>query len=533
MGSVFSKVGGAHPRRNKFNLSYSVQTTADMGILYPAGMPQMLVPGDSIKVGHEVVAQMQSLKSPMFADISIYFYDFFVPFRLLWDDWETFITRGQSGDETPFLPKYSPSLGTTFKDATSSGSLWDYFGFPVSASNDTGDVPYDDRPLDFLWRAYWFIWNEYFRDENLMKEVVYNDNDPYNPDSFVNANSGRPVRVCWGRDYFTSSLPFQQRGTPVAIPVVSSGISTHFGNLQNGSRWVFDTIEGTQDSAFTIKTPNNADMDTLNARLAENFHINDISAADVSELRFMFQVQKFMERSARAGNRYTEFLRANFGVSPRDERLQRPEFIGGTRSPILIQQVLQTSQTNGETTPMATKYGQGMTADSNYSGKYYATEYGVYMPLFVIRPKTSYCQGINRQWIKDTSFDFFNPLFQNLSEQEVYEEEIYTSGVSHNDSKTGNRDIFGFQGRYNEMRHNQNLLTGLMRGDKTYNYWNLGRWFDSAPKLNASFLECKPSKRGFIVTDESMPGFILHIGHKIKALRPLVYMAEPGLIDHH
>lgn len=530
MGSVFSKVAGAHPRRNKFNLSFSVQTTADMGILYPAGMPQMLVPGDSIKVGHEVVAQMQSLKSPMFADISIYFYDFFVPFRLLWDDWETFITRGKSGDETPSLPKYKfPSVPVPddkrWLNGTGSGSLWDYFGFPVISKI----IPINDRPLDFLWRAYWFIWNEYFRDENLMDPVNYKDLD------FLANDTGgyihKPARVCWGRDYFTSVLPFQQRGTPVAIPVVSSGISVDFGqNINNDASWQTVLSNPLMQS---IVVPAETDPNSKNSKFASHFHLNDISAADVSELRFMFQVQKFMERSARAGNRYTEFLRANFGVSPRDERLQRPEFIGGTRSPILIQQVLQTSQTNGETTPIATKYGQGMTADSNYSGKYYATEYGVYMPLFVIRPKTSYCQGINRQWIKDTSFDFFNPLFQNLSEQEVFEEEIYASDETHNESKTGNRDIFGFQGRYNEMRHNQNLLTGLMRGDKTYSYWNLGRWFPSAPKLNATFLSCNPSKRGFIVTDASMPGFVLHIGHKIKALRPLVYMAEPGLIDHH
>lgn len=530
MGSVFSKVGGAHPRRNKFNLSFSVQTTADMGILYPAGMPQMLVPGDSIKVGHEVVAQMQALKSPMFADISIYFYDFFVPFRLLWDDWETFITRGKSGDETPSLPKFTHSTKASFKDCVATGTLWDYFGFPTYFHGSS--IPLEDRPLDFLWRAYWFIWNEYFRDENLMDEIDFKKTG----DSDLSFNNNfKPAHVCWGRDYFTSSLPFQQRGTPVAIPVVSSGISSDFSTyLSNvGSEKVgFVNPYDSEEYTFKGKTSSADPQKALNDYFSSHLHINDISAADVSELRFMFQVQKFMERSARAGNRYTEFLRANFGVSPRDERLQRPEFIGGTRSPILIQQVLQTSQTNGETTPIATKYGQGMTADSNYSGRYYATEYGVYMPLFVIRPKTSYCQGINRQWIKDTSFDFFNPLFQNLSEQEVFEEEIYVSDETHNIGNTGNRDIFGFQGRYNEMRHNQNLLTGLMRGNKTYNYWNLGRWFDAPPRLNKAFLECKPSKRGFIVTDDSMPGFVLHIGHRIKALRPLVYMAEPGLIDH-
>lgn len=521
MGSVFSKVGGAHPRRNKFNLSFSVQTTADMGILYPAGMPQMLVPGDSIKVGHEVVAQMQALKSPMFADISIYFYDFFVPFRLLWDDWETFITRGKSGDETPPLPKFN--YNRDFYTSTRTGTLWDYFGFPVSDDSNFS-IPYDDRPLDFPWRAYWFIWNEYFRDENLIDPVDFKGNE------FTKRYT--PANVSWGRDYFTSALPFQQRGTPVAIPVVSSGFSADFSYSSDAPSFRVDWVPDGSSGSMSLKTAQTS-SNLANQYLVNGLHLNDISAADVSELRFMFQVQKFMERSARAGNRYTEFLRANFGVSPRDERLQRPEFIGGTRSPILIQQVLQTSQTNGETTPIATKYGQGMTADSNYSGKYYATEYGIYMPLFVIRPKTSYCQGINRQWIKDTSFDFFNPLFQNLSEQEVYEEEIYASSESHNEAKTGNRDIFGFQGRYNEMRHNQNLLTGLMRGNKTYNYWNLGRWFDHAPRLNRGFVECNPSKRGFIVTDSSMPAFVLHIGHKIKALRPLVYMAEPGLIDHH
>ena len=386
MGSVFSKVGGAHPRRNKFNLSFSVQTTADMGILYPAGMPQMLVPGDSIKVGHEVVAQMQALKSPMFADISIYFYDFFVPFRLLWDDWETFITRGKTGDETPSLPKYKTySMGQT----TITDSLWDYFGFPAYNSGSPFSVPENDRPLDFLWRAYWFIWNEYFRDENLMDPVDFKISTFLTDSRHTYLHF--PGRVCWGRDYFTSALPFQQRGTPVAIPVVSSGISADFlQNVSNDASW--QTVLS-NPSMQSIVVPASTDPATKNRYFAQHLKINDISAADVSELRFMFQVQKFMERSARAGNRYTEFLRSNFGVSPRDERLQRPEFIGGTRSPILIQQVLQTSQTSGETTPIATKYGQGMTADSNYSGKYYATEYGVYMPLFVIRPKTSYCQG--------------------------------------------------------------------------------------------------------------------------------------------
>lgn len=523
--SIFSKVGGAHPRRNKFNLSYSVKTTADMGILYPAGMPQMMVPGDSFKIGHEIVAQLQPMVSPAMADISIYFYDFFVPFRILWDQWETFITRGESGDETPAIPKLHNVSGDIMT-CYGTGSLWDYFGFPpctkVNDVINTSMIPSNnERPLSFLWKAYDMIWNEYFRDENLQEPIEwYND---------FEAPHGMPLRVCWGRDYFTSSLPFQQRGTPVAIPVVSSGVSTHFGDYESFTQLGDETFGfvrgGSSDNELNLK--GNLGRQTtafIDNKFSSYFSINDIASADVADLRFMFQVQKFMERSARAGVRYTEFLRANFGVSPRDERLQRPEFIGGTRTPILIQQVLQTSQTDGQTTPTGTKYGQGMTADSQYSGKYYATEYGVYMPLFVIRPKTSYQQGINRQWLKDTSWDFFNPLFQNLSEQEIYNEEIF----SVHDPNT-NRGIFGFTGRYNELRHNQNIVTGRMRD--IFDYWHLGRKFDSLPTLNSDFVTCNPSKRIFAVQDED--AFILHIGHRIKALRPMVYMAEPGLIDHH
>lgn len=514
--SIFSKVGGAHPRRNKFNLSYSVKTTAEMGKLYPAGMPQMMVPGDTFKIGHEVVAQMQPLVAPVMADISIYFYDFFVPFRLLWDDWEKFITRGVTGDETPPLPKYQEYSYSSYAKHT----LFDYFGFPAGVANS---IPYEDRPLDFPWRAYWFIWNEYFRDENLMPEVDFKN---------LMKRHEVPARVCWGRDYFTSSLPFQQRGTPVAIPVVSSGFSADFPMYSDNNSVGWDIIApvhevqtGRVGLNMHVSPSQNPALE-YNRRLANGLHINDISSADVADLRFMFQVQKFQERSARAGVRYTEFLRAHFGVSPRDERLQRPEFIGGCKTPILIQQVLQTSQTSGQSTPTGTKYGQGMTADSNYSGTYYASEYGVMISLFCIRPKAAYMQGINRQWIKDTSYDFFNPLFQSLSEQEIFEEELFASA-----NHESNRRIFGFTGRYNELRHNQNLITGGMRD--TFNYWHLGRDFYYPPSLNEDFLNCEPSKRIFAVQGETDSDFILHIGHKIKALRPMVYMAEPGLIDHH
>lgn len=512
--SIFSKVGGAHPRRNKFNLSFDIKTTADMGILYPVGTPQMMVPGDRFRIGHEVVAQMQPLVAPCMADISIYFYDFFVPFRILWENWEKFITRGVTGDETPSLPYYFSDKNDTTK--TARGTLWERFGFPENVHSSKVKV------LDFAWRAYNLIWNEYFRDENHMVELpLVPQTETVALDDSVSVLNYVPQRVCWGRDYFTSALPFQQRGTPVAIPVVSSGITTDFQDLSAGDvGFGFRDIPNTSLQGILDESSSLA----KNGDFESHFHINDISSADVADLRFMFQVQKFMERSARAGVRYTEFLRANFGVSPHDDRLQRPEYIGGTHTPILIKQVLQTSQSDGQATPTGTKYGQGMTADSSYAGTYYATEYGVMMTLMCIRPKTSYQNGVNRQWIKDTSWDFFNPLFQNLSEQEIYNEEIFAQN-----DLVANKKVWGFTGRYNELRHNQSLVTGGMRD--TFDYWHLGRKFASLPNLNASFLLCNPSKRIFAVQNEE--GFILHIGQKIDALRPLVYMAEPGLIDHN
>lgn len=231
-------------------------------------------------------------------------------------------------------------------------------------------------------------------------------------------------------------------------------------------------------------------------------------------------------------------MRAHYGTSPRDERLQRPEFIGGCKSPIIVSNVLQQSNADNSSvsqkTLIGTKYGQGMTADVNNLGSYYASEFGVMMVVAFLRPKTSYMQGINRQWLKNDTFDFFNPLFSSLGEQEIRNEEIFAKSGDSDPltDKTSNRSIWGYQARYNEMRYNPNLITGKMRpnaqtGEPSFDYWHLGRYFDSLPNLNDKFIECNPDKRIFQATDEV--GFICHIGNRIKALRPLPYMAIPHL----
>nr|WAE43508.1 MAG: major capsid protein [Microviridae sp.] len=500
--NVFESVGSLAPGRSVFDLSFDVKTMFDMGQLIPI-MCEEMVPGDRFDIGNEVVVRFQPLVSPVLHEINAYIHYFFVPYRLLWEDWENFITGGIDGAFAGVLPRWTPVNNAV-------GSLWDYFGFP------TGVVPAGALPMQFPMNAYNLIYNKYYKDETLVVDQLL-------------TNENILIRA-WEKDYFTSALPWQQRGTAPALPI--SGTShalwdpTFFvtGGPISPVNLQMDT---TPDNRLHV-TGGGAQAE-INAR--NMFDGNDVDLGmattfNVADLRLAFQIQKWMERNARAGARYTEFLKAHFGVSPRDDRLQRPEYIGGSRSPVIVSEVLQTSATglDGGTTPQGTMAGHGMTVDKNYVAKYHAEEYGLVMGIMSVMPRTAYSQGINRQWLRQTKYDFYSPEFANLSEQAVIEAELYASALS-----VDNNRIFGYQGRYDEMRFKPNLYTGEMR--TTFNYWHLGRIFGSAPLLNQSFIECVPDKRIFAVTTE--PGLIVSVGNKIKAIRPLPATSEPGLIDHN
>jgi len=248
------------------------------------------------------------------------------------------------------------------------------------------------------------------------------------------------------------------------------------------------------------------------------------STFDIADLRLAFQVQRWMERNARAGVRYTEFLQAHFGVAPRDDRMQRPEYIGGSKSPIIVSEVLQTSGTKDEPTPQGNMAGHGISVSTNHCGKFRCQEFGLIMGILSVMPRSAYQQGINRQWLRRTKYDFFFPEFANLSEQVIETAEIYASGV-----EAENINPFGYQGRYDEMRIKPNMVVSEMKD--TYDYWHLGRIFTSAPTLDDTFITCTPSKRIFAA--ESEPGLIISHGNLIKAIRPIPLSAEPGLIDHN
>nr|QJB18828.1 MAG: major capsid protein [Microvirus sp.] len=498
--NIFDSVSSVQPGRSVFDLSYDKKLTCDMGELIPVMCDEM-VPGDKFDIGNQIVVRFQPLVAPILHEINAFVHYFFVPYRILWNLWEDFITGGETGADASVLPRWNPTN-------TAVGSLWDYLGFP------TGIVPTDALPLDFVRSAYNRIYNEFYRDENLITEVA--------------ATGEVILKRAWEKDYFTSSLPWQQKGTAPALPI--SGMSSAVFNAG-----IFTAGASAPTATFTVDADTSSDayihlsgdsaIARANAKAALDRNTVDLSSAttfNVADLRLAFQIQKWMERNARAGSRYTEFLKAHFGVSPRDDRLQRPEYVGGSKSGVIVSEVLQTSKTESGA-PQGNLAGHGLVADSTYVGSYHAKEYGLMMGIMSIMPRSAYSQGIDRQWLRRTKYDFYSPEFANLSEQAIERAELYASAVG-----AENRTIFGYQGRYDEMRVKRNMVVGKMRS--TFNYWHLGREFGSAPLLNQSFIECAPSKRIFAVQTE--PGLIVDVENRIKAIRPLPYASEPGLIDH-
>lgn len=497
----FQSIGAIRPRRSVFDLSYTKKMTMDMGELIPV-MCDEVVPGDRFKIGNEMVIRFQPLVAPIMHEINAYVHYFFVPNRIIWNDWEEFITRGLSGDVEKTLPRFVPSAAMTAK-----GTLWDYFGFP------TGVIPDSDHcPLAFPWMAYNTIYNEYYRDQNYITEV--------------NSSSNTVKYRCWRKDYFTSALPWQQRGTAPALPL-SGYIPLDFSDAM----WTFPNA-GTGDPVSVIQYMGSNRLEAGGTQASTNaleaaLNMGQVDASlattfDVSDLRVAFQVQKWMERNARSGARYTEFLRTHFGVTPRDDRLQRPEYLGGSKSPVIISEVLQTGETG--TTPQGYMAGHAIGVDKNFCVNYEVKEYGVIMGILSVMPEAAYQQGIDRQWLRKTTFDFYFPEFANLSEQAVETAEIYVTS-----SPANNSLIFGYQERYAEMRHKKDMVCADMRD--TFAYWHLGRQFSAFPSLNQSFLECKPDKRIFAV--QNVDGLIVNFANIIKAIRPLPISAEPGYIDHN
>ena len=584
-------VSVASPSYSNFDLSYAKYFTTDFFRLIPVCCEECY-PGDKWTIGNRIVVRFQPMFAPVMADISVRVHYFFVPYRLLWNrshdappgytggavdpqtgfsryycnpagtpatvshvndcqaldgSWSDFF-RGEvslSGGNVLDVTYYQPRFVATKSSEISKGTLWDYFGFPTvgdngdfsDASLDGMTVPtvgavvqdevHDNWPTVYPWASYNLIFNEYYRDENYY--------------GFRALNGNSVANCAYAKDYFTSALPYQQKGAPIALPVSTSlvwdssqgpMVYHDLSYIQSGTRRF---VEASSDASGGISlsmsgSPIGAGNGEIQSAVYPQIDIfNHISATstafDIADLRFAFQVQKFLERSARGGTRLTEFLRVHYGVSPRDERLQRPEYIGGTKQPIIVSEVLQTGATEAGS-PQGTMAGHAISVDSGFAGSYYCTEPGLIMGIMSIVPKAHYQQGIDRAWLRRSRYDYYFPEFQNLSEQGVERGELYFSGVKANDET-----IIGYQGRFNELRTRTDRVCGDFRD--ILDYWHLGRKFAHAPAINSSFIygTSEDTKRIFAVQDEDP--ILVSFGNLLRARRPLVKYPEPGLIDHH
>jgi hypothetical protein len=522
----FNNERGRAPARSGFDLSHEKKFTCDMGQIIPV-LATAALPGDIFDISNSCVIRFQPMVAPILHQVDVETFYFFVPYRLLDENFKDFITKGIQGTTELTPPLFDPSLFTTPANVVALGGLWDFLGFPLL------QPPPQACPMDYPRRAYYKIWNEYFRDETLQTEL---DITAYGTQHSI-------LNAAWRKDYFTSALPFQQRGTAPSLPVFGSAVTnadfatmdytdpTAWGTNQSELR-VRNDVASSQYGFVSTTTGNNTPQgganfeDVLTDGNTVTVDGSVFTSVDISDFRLTLAMQVWMERNARGGARYNEVIRVHWGVAPNDSRLQRPEFIGGTKNHAVISEVLQTSSTATEPTPQGNLAGHGIAVQSSGVGKYRVEEFGIIMGLMVVRPKSSYQDGINRQWLWRTAFDFPWPEFAGLSEQAIYNAEICTIDVATDPTGADNLTTFGYTGRYNEMRFIPDMVCSEMR--TTFDYWHLGRQFNPAspPALDASFIECVPRKDIFAVP--SVPGLIVSFGNHVKAMRPLPFYPIPN-----
>lgn len=581
--NVFEQIPVTNIKRNGFNLSHERKFTMEMGKLVPI-LCQPVVPGDTFRCNTEVMIRFAPMIAPIMHRVECYVHYFFVPNRLVWDNFRTFITGGEDGTEEPALPFTAHTAWSSADDNSplfGISSLWDYIGLPVRSDLPDTD-PDDNLHISLLpFKAYQLIYNEYYRDQNLEDEIdIHKDLDGYHGLSDLTELLTLRKRS-WKKDYFTGALPFPQRGDDVMLPLhgtapmyykdeaqptinfgaletsgntLASGntISPPTNNLislgYDGSSYKLMTsgvtytqsgdLEFTRDMATQYGPFNkmNFGKGSLNvtnpADFASNFgaDMSAVTAATVNELRRAVALQTFLERSARGGNRYIEYLLSHFGVKSSDARLQRPEYLGGGVMPVVISEVLQNSAAS-ESSPQGNMSGHGIAVGKSHKFKAYFEEHGYVIGIMSVIPKATYQQGIPRDFLKMDRFDWYIPAFAHLGEQEIYNAELYAKS----DDPHG---LFGYTPRYSEYKYIPSSVHGDFR--QNMNFWHLGRIFVNTPTLSKEFMQVDEASDGlsriFAAEYDPTTGeervyqhLWCYVYNNVKAIRPMPIFGVPKI----
>ena len=519
----FAMVPKADIPRSSFDTQYAHKTTFDAGFLVPIYCDEVL-PGDTHRVKMTAFARLATPLFPVMDNLHLDTFFFFVPNRLVWDNWVKFMgEQANPGDSISYvIPTITSTTG-----GYAVNSVFDYFGLPTAGQiSGSNTVTHNALPL----RAYNLIYNEWFRDENLQNSVTVRKGDSGDvPADYTLLRRGKR------KDYFTGALPWPQKGASVSLPLGTTAPVKATGALQ-----LYGLTSATTGSmrAAAGSEPNirwytsNPSDQSLRYFSGLEVDLSTATAATINQLRQSFQIQKLLERDARGGTRYTELLRAHFGVTPQDYRLQRPEYIGGGSTYVNINPIAQTSATSvtGSATPQGNLAAMGTALAQGHGFTYAAQEHGYIVGVCSVRADLTYQQGLPKMWSRSTRYDFYFPVFATLGEQAILNKEIYVQGTS------ADNDVFGYQERWAEYRYKPSQITGLMKSTSagTIDAWHYAQRFTSLPTLNSTFIQETPPVARTTAVGAAANGqqFLMDAFFDCKMARPMPMYSVPGLIDH-